>query len=147
VLADKWLTTAAEEAAEDERDDHDVVELTGDRDEVRHEIEGEREVAREGNEQRLLPARHARVAEQPAAEDDAVWDETSESPGAFAPASDDESEDERGIEEQKGADPYQRPGEGVHLMRGYFGPGGEPNAKRFPRPGPRFTLRLDFVKG
>jgi hypothetical protein len=128
VLADKRLTTAAEEAAEDERDDHDVVELTGDRDEVRHEIEGEREVAREGNEQRLLPARHARVAEQSAAEDDAVWDEASESPGAFASAGDDESEDERGVEQEKRADSNERPRENVHLHERSLGPSGELNA-------------------
>jgi hypothetical protein len=35
VLADEWLPAPAEEAAEDERDDHDVVKLTGNRDEVR----------------------------------------------------------------------------------------------------------------
>jgi hypothetical protein len=40
VLADECLAASAEEASEDERDDHDVVELTRDRDEVRHEIEG-----------------------------------------------------------------------------------------------------------
>jgi hypothetical protein len=128
VLADKWLTSAAEEAAEDERDDHDVVELTGDRDEVRHEIKGEREVARERNEQRLLLARHARVAEQPAAEDDAVWDETSESPGAFASAGDDETKDECGVEQEKGADSNERPHENVHREERSFGPGGELNA-------------------
>ena len=53
--ADERLPAAAEEAAEDERDDHDVVELTGDRDEVRHEIEREREIAGERDEQRLFP--------------------------------------------------------------------------------------------
>jgi hypothetical protein len=99
VLANEWLPTSAEEAAENECDDHDIVELTGDRDEVRHEIEGEREVAGERNEQRLLPGRHARVAQQSAAEDDAVWDEASESPGAFAPAGDEESDDECGVKE------------------------------------------------
>jgi hypothetical protein len=36
VLADEWLPVPAEEAAEDERDNHNVVELTSDRDEVRH---------------------------------------------------------------------------------------------------------------
>ena len=72
MLTDERLATSAQEAAEDERDDHDVVELTGDRDEVGHEIEGEREVAGERDEQRFLATRQARVSEQSAAEDDAV---------------------------------------------------------------------------
>jgi hypothetical protein len=56
VLTDERVPASAEEAAEHQRDDHDVVELTGHRDEVRHEITGERKVARERDEQRLLPA-------------------------------------------------------------------------------------------
>jgi hypothetical protein len=36
VLADEWLTARAEEAAEDEHDDHDIIELAGNRDEVRY---------------------------------------------------------------------------------------------------------------
>jgi len=75
VLADEWFPAPAEEAAQGERNDHDVVELTGEGDEVRHEVEGEREITRERNEQRLLPARNARVDEQSAAEDHAVWDD------------------------------------------------------------------------
>jgi hypothetical protein len=109
VLSDQWLAAPAQEAAEDERDDHDVVELTGDGDEVRREIEGEREVARQRNEQRLLTTRHARVTEQSAAEDDAVWDEAGERAGALAPAGDDEREDDRDVKEEEDADRDERP--------------------------------------
>jgi len=38
-LADQLLAARADEAPEDERDDDRVVELPGDRDEVRHEVE------------------------------------------------------------------------------------------------------------
>jgi integrase len=100
MLADERFSARAEEAAEDERDDYYVVELAGDRNEVRHQVEGEREVARERNDQRLLPARHARVAEQSAAEDDAVRDEPSKGTGALASSRDDESEDERRVRER-----------------------------------------------
>jgi hypothetical protein len=103
-----------QEAAENERDDHDVVELTGDGDEVRHEIEGEREVARQRKEQRLLAAGHARVTEQSAAEDDAVWDEAGERAGALAPAGDDEREDGGGVQEEEDADRDERPRQEVH---------------------------------
>jgi len=93
VLADERFSASAEEAAEDERDDYYVVELAGDRNEVRHQVEGEREVARERNDQRLLPARHARVTKQSAAENNAVRDEAGKGAGALASSRDDESED------------------------------------------------------
>ena len=115
MLADEWLPAPADEAAEDERDDHDVVELAGDRDEVRDEVEGKREVTRERNEQRLLPARHARVAEQSAAEYDAVGDEAGERAGALVSAGDHEREDERRIQEEEDADSEERPRQEVHL--------------------------------
>jgi hypothetical protein len=44
VFADEGFLAAPEEAAEDERDDDDVVELAGDGDEIGDEVEGEREV-------------------------------------------------------------------------------------------------------
>ena len=45
MLADECLAAAAKKAAKDERDDHDVVKLTGDGNEIGHEIEGEGQVA------------------------------------------------------------------------------------------------------
>jgi hypothetical protein len=45
VFADECLAAAAEEAAEDECDDDDVVELAHDWDEIGDEVEGEREAA------------------------------------------------------------------------------------------------------
>jgi hypothetical protein len=117
VLADEWLASATEEAPQDERDDHDIIELAGDGDEVRHDVEGEREVAGERDEQRLLAARHAWVTEQAAAEDNAVGDEASERTGALAPTGDDEREDERGVEEEEGADSDDRPRQDVHPTR------------------------------
>jgi hypothetical protein len=45
VLADERFAAAAEEAVEDECDDDDIVELAGNEDEVRYEVEGERQVA------------------------------------------------------------------------------------------------------
>jgi hypothetical protein len=45
VFADECFAAAAEEAAEDECDDDDVVELAHDWDEIGDEVEWEREVA------------------------------------------------------------------------------------------------------
>jgi hypothetical protein len=50
----------------------DVIKLTGDRNEVRDEVEGKREVADKREEEHLSLAGHARVTHQPAYEHDAV---------------------------------------------------------------------------
>jgi hypothetical protein len=42
VLADERLPAAAQKAPQDEGDDHDVVEMAGDGNEVGDEVEGER---------------------------------------------------------------------------------------------------------
>jgi hypothetical protein len=114
VLADEWLAAPAQEAAEDNRDDHDIVQLTGNGDEVRHQIEGEGEIAREREQQRLLASRDARVLEQPAAEDDAVWNEAGEGAGTLPSAGDDEREDEGRVQEEEDAERDERPRQEVH---------------------------------
>jgi hypothetical protein len=50
VFADQWFAAAPEEAAQDECDDDDIVELARDRDEIGDEVEGEREIAGEPDE-------------------------------------------------------------------------------------------------
>lgn len=45
MFAQELGTTRAQDRAEDERDDDGVVALSGDRDEVVYEVEGQREVA------------------------------------------------------------------------------------------------------
>jgi hypothetical protein len=117
VLADEWLAAAAKEAAQNERDDDDVVELAGDRDEVGYEVKWKREVSRECEQERLLPPRDAGVAEQAAAEDDAVGNEPGERPGALAPAGDHESDDEQRIEEKGGASCDKKPVPQAHASR------------------------------
>ena len=104
MFADKCLTVSPQKASQHERDDQSVIKLSGDRDEVRYEVEGEREVAREQDEERLLAARHTRIAEQATAKHDAVWDEPCERTGALALPSDHKREDERGVEEKENTD-------------------------------------------
>lgn len=74
------------EAAQDERDEQRVVELTDDREEVGHEIERQREVADEPGERELPTARHPRIPQEPAEEDGAVGNEPRERPKPLAPA-------------------------------------------------------------
>jgi iron complex transport system substrate-binding protein len=114
VLADERLASPAQEAAEDERDDQDIVELAGDRDEVRDEVERQREVAGERDQEGLVPARHPRISQQAAAQDHAVRDELGAGAGALAPAGDHQSDHDRRIEEQGGGDGDDHPGPQRH---------------------------------
>jgi len=64
MLTHELLAAGAKEAAEDERHDEDVVELSGNRDEVRDEVKGKCEVPHERGEKQLAPAWHALVGHQ-----------------------------------------------------------------------------------
>ncbi len=100
-MPDEKLAATAKKAAENERDDDGVVELACDRDEVGYEVKWKREIAGKRDQQSLLPPWYARVAEQPAAEDDAVGDETGERAGALAPTGDDQHHHEQCVEEDE----------------------------------------------
>jgi hypothetical protein len=115
MLADDLLTSAAEQTAEYESDDDDVVELPGDWNEIRHEVERKREVAGKRDEQQLLSAWNAGVAEQPAAEHDAVWDEGCEGAGTLPSACKHKREQERGVNEQEHANSKKRQGPDAHV--------------------------------
>jgi hypothetical protein len=87
-LPDEWLPAATKEAAQNDGDDNDVVELPRDGDEVGYEVKGKREVAGERDQESLLAAGNAWVAKQAAAEDDAVRYEPGECPGFLTPSCD-----------------------------------------------------------
>src|SRR4029453_101204 len=90
--------------AEDECNEERIVELARDRDEVRNEIERQRGVGAEPDEQRLVASWHTLVAQKPCDEDDAVGDEGRKSAGVSAAARGVEPEDEcRPEHEQDGA--------------------------------------------
>src|ERR687886_565452 len=63
-----------------------IVQVTGDRDEVRHQVEREREVSDERSQDELVPPGHAWVAEQPPHEHDAVGDEACHAARALSAA-------------------------------------------------------------
>ena len=100
---------ATEKPAQHERDDDDVVELSRDRDEVRYEVERQREVTGKADETCLLAPWHPRVAKQAAAENHAVRNQPGERPGALAAAGEHERHDEHGVENEKAADDGERP--------------------------------------
>ena len=93
-LADHRFAARSDEVAKDERDDDRIVELPGHRDEVRDEVEGQREVRDEGDQNQLATPWHARVACEARHEHDAVGNERGKCTCVLAPASDHEPGEE-----------------------------------------------------
>ena len=78
----------------------EVVELPGDRDEVRHEVEREREVGGERREGELPAPRHARVAQQPPGQHEQVRERAGERPRVRPPARGDEREQRQRVDRE-----------------------------------------------
>ena len=74
-LADHRFAARSDEVTEDERDDDRIVELSGHRDEVRDEVEGQGEIGDEGDQQHLATPWHAGIACEARHEHDAVGNE------------------------------------------------------------------------
>src|SRR5205085_10516654 len=104
-LLDDLTTGTTREVGEGRRDEDRVVELSRDRDEVRHEVERYGEVDEQERECDLRPPRHARVAEEPAEQDDAVGDERGRLAGVLPASGDEEREDEGEPDRERRAEP------------------------------------------
>jgi hypothetical protein len=97
VLAQEPRTGTPKQPSEHERDQDGVVELPEDRDEVRDEVEGKREVEeREGRDELPLP-RDTRVGEKPLEEDGAVGDEPRDCANVPLPGADGHDEYQRHV--------------------------------------------------
>jgi len=97
VQPDERRPRTPEQTAEHERHEDRVVELAGDRDEVRHEVEGKRQVD-ERKCRRHLPARgHARVREQSLEQDRAVRHQPRDHPDVPLPAAHNQHGDHRRV--------------------------------------------------
>jgi len=114
MLTDYWVSAATKEGAQDEGDDEDVVELTGDRNEIGYEVEGEGEVSGEREQKRFLSAWYTWVAEQAAAEKDAIGNEPGKRACTFVSSGDDEREDEEGVEKKEGGNRNEEPRPDAH---------------------------------
>ena len=86
MLTHELLAAGAQKPTKDERDDQDIVELTGDGDEVGNEVEWEREVADKRGQEHLSAPGHPLVGQQARYEDDAVGDEAGECASVLAPS-------------------------------------------------------------
>src|SRR5205814_6285164 len=91
-------------SAKNERDEDGIVELSGYGDEVRHEVERQREIRNEHGEQNLVSALHSRVAQQAPEQHYAVGDEPSHRPRLLATAEEHEPDDEDGVDDEHRAD-------------------------------------------
>jgi hypothetical protein len=109
VLAQQLVATTPQDDAQGEGDGHGIVEVTGHRDEVRHEVEREREISDERSEQQLVPPAYAWVAEQTPEEHDGVAYEGCYAAHILPAAGDDEREDESRVDDQDASRGEQRP--------------------------------------
>jgi hypothetical protein len=83
------------------------VELTGNRDEVRDELEGKCPGTDQGDQDQFPALRYTSVACESADEDDAVGDECRERPGLDTATHENESDHERGVHNRQLYDPAQ----------------------------------------
>src|SRR3954469_25000423 len=114
-LADEILTAGPDEAAQDERDDQHVVELTGDGNEIRYQVEWEREVPDERQQGELAATRDSRVACKAADEAYAVGDESRKGARVVPPAEDDKRDHKGGIDNSCHGQPHEQPRPPRHL--------------------------------
>jgi len=101
VLTHEPRPGAAQQPPEHERDDDRVVELPRDRDEVRHEVERERQVDERERGRHLPGRRDARVSEQPLEEHRAVGHELRDQPEVPLPRADRDRDDQRRVERRQ----------------------------------------------
>ena len=103
MLAQELRAAAAQDDAQRQRDDEDVVELPRDGDDVGDEVDRQRDVAEQREDHELVAAREPRVGEQPAAQDEAVGDEPRQRDRVAVAPRDDERADEERPHEDAGA--------------------------------------------
>ena len=106
-----------DETAQDERDDDRVVQLPRDRDEVGHEIEGQGEVANEGEQEQLSVARDTWLTCQAGNENDAVRDEPGKGTCIVAPTANHQVADEPRVDHKGHAKRDQEPHPPLHGTR------------------------------
>ncbi len=87
MLAHELRAAAAQNGTQNDGHDDRVTELPGDRDEIRHEINRQDEIADEQGEQHLASPRDTRIVQQATHKDDAIRDEPRQRPSAFTATS------------------------------------------------------------
>jgi hypothetical protein len=116
MLSHERLAARPQEASEHERDDDDVIELAGNRDEIRNQVERHRQVADESKQEQLPTKRHPVVANEPSDENDAVGNESGESACIAPAAGKQEHQDEQQPRNERDAEADQAPGPPRHVV-------------------------------
>ncbi len=114
MLSRRPLPARPEERPQDERRHQHVVQLSRHGDEVRHEVEREREIREQARKEELVPPGNAAVAKQAGGQNGAVGDEARKGPRILAAPDDDEERDERGVDQQGDAERDEQPGPPGH---------------------------------
>jgi len=108
-LPHERLAARANETAQNKRDHDRVIELPRDRNEIRHEIERERQIADQREEEQLPASGHARVASKTTNQDDAIRDQCRQRPSVFPTAHRDQPAEKRGVEQERHSERDQQP--------------------------------------
>ena len=108
MLIQQLSVPTADDRTQDERDDDRVVQLTGDRDEVRDQIDRHREVSDRDRDEQLSPTGQAPVAKEPPHQHDAIRHEPRQGPRIRTPAEHREKRDAAGIDDD---DRHEREGQ------------------------------------
>src|SRR4051794_4795026 len=114
MLLDQLGPGGTDDPAQDERDEERIVELAGDGNEVRNQVERQQQIRDERREHELVTARHTRIAKEPSKEHDTVGYEPGNGTRMLPAAEQHEHKDERGVEDEHDADEYERNSEAGH---------------------------------
>jgi hypothetical protein len=90
MLTNKLAAVGTNERSQHESDHDHVIELAGDRDEVRHEVERQRQIADQTDQQELAATRHARIGKEPPQQHQAIRDEAHQRTRIGTPSRDNE---------------------------------------------------------
>lgn len=86
VLIDQLSTAAVQDEPEGQGDQDRVIKLTSHRDEVRDQVDRQRQIAEHQGESELAGARHATVGEESPEEDETIGNEARQRSRLAAPA-------------------------------------------------------------
>src|SRR5581483_6026984 len=116
-FADQRFPTGTDEMTEHERDDDRVIELPGDRNEVGHEIDRQRQVPGQAEQKESATSWDARIARKANDEHDAIGNESRERTRVTATADCDEPDDEAAPEGDHDSETDHQPAPPAHRLR------------------------------
>jgi hypothetical protein len=114
MLPQQGFASRSDESPQDKRDEEHIVQLARDRNEVRDEVEREREISEQRQEEQLPPSRHAPIGYEPAEQHQAVRDEACEGTRLLAATDEKQEPDEHDPSDDGRRDGRERPQPPAH---------------------------------